>query len=82
MFHSLDDLKLFILWCKKNKVKKFTLEGNTVEISDYGFIESMPTVESTTLMEKAQETVELSKLEKEEQDREDEDLLFWSSDNT
>ena len=74
MFDNLEDIKLFIQWCKEHKIKSFKLDNVQFELSEIAFIENMEDY-SYKLQTEANE----SKFEKDQQDKEDEELLFWSS---
>jgi len=74
MLENLEDVKLFIEWCKEHKVKSFKIEGVQFELSELAFVESLQ-----DYGEKIQTKTEEEKFEKEQQDQEEEDLLFWSS---
>lgn len=83
MFKDLNDIKEFIKWCKSNKIKSFSIKDVAIEISDIAFIEELnddKTEVSSILLEQAQEIAEDSKFEKEQQTKEDDELLFWSAD--
>jgi len=71
---NIEDIKLFIEWCKEHKVKSFKLEGIQFELSELSFIES-----TKSYTDDLQSTLDESKFEKEQQDQEDEEMLFWSS---
>ena len=73
--NTLDKVKRFIKWCKANKIKSFKHENIEFELSDFGFIDSDPINQSET----AQEIKEEINLEETEQSKEEEELLFWSS---
>ena len=74
MLENLEDVKLFIEWCKEHKVKSFKIEGVQFELSELAFVESLQ-----DYGEKIQTKTDEEKFEKEQQDQEEEDLLFWSS---
>lgn len=75
MLKNLEDVKLFIEWCKEHKVKSFRIEGVEFELSELAFVENLQDYAE----QKIQTAVDESKFEKDQQDQEDEDLLFWSS---
>ena len=70
----MEDVKLFIEWCKENKVKSFKSEHIQFELSELSFLEN-----TEGYADKIQTTLDESKFEKEKQDQEDEEMLFWSS---
>ena len=70
----MEDVKLFIEWCKENKVKSFKSEHIQFELSELSFLEN-----TEGYADKLQTTVDESKFEKEQQDQEDAEMLFWSS---
>ena len=72
MLENLEDVKLFIEWCKEHKVKSFKIEGVQFELSELAFVESLQ-----DYGEKIQTKTEEEKFEKEQQDQEEEELLFW-----
>ena len=74
MFDNLEDIKLFIQWCKEHKIKSFKLDNVQFELSEIAFIENME-----DYSDKLQTEANESKFEKDQQDKEDEELLFWSS---
>ena len=76
MFDNLEDIKLFIQWCKEHKIKSFKLDNVQFELSEIAFIENME-----DYSDKLQTEANESKFEKDQQDKEDEELLFWSSHN-
>ena len=74
MLDNLEDIKLFIQWCKNNKVKSFKIDNVQFELSELGFVEN---IEDYT--EKLQTAVDDSKFEEAQQQQEDDELMFWSS---
>jgi len=74
MFDNLEDIKLFIQWCKEHKIKSFKIDNVQFELSEIAFIENME-----DYSDKLQTEANESKFEKDQQDKEDEELLFWSS---
>lgn len=74
MFNSVKELQEFILWAKQNKLKSFKNKEIQFEISELSHIENLTpqdleNVVGDTLGDTADK--EISK--------EDDDLLFWSS---
>tara|TARA_Y100001951_G_C11098703_1_gene160798 strand:- start:267 stop:497 length:231 start_codon:yes stop_codon:yes gene_type:complete len=74
MLNNLEDVKLFIEWCKEHKVKSFKIEGVQFELSELAFVNDIE-----SYVDKLQNTADESKFEKDQQEQEDEELLFWSS---
>jgi hypothetical protein len=74
MLKNIEDIKLFIEWCKEHKVKFFKFEDIQFELSELSFIES-----TKSYTDDLQSTLDESKFEKDQQDQEDEEMLFWSS---
>ncbi len=74
MLKNIEDIKLFIEWCREHKVRSFKFEDIQFELSELSFIES-----TKSYTDDLQSTLDESKFEKEQQDKEDEEMLFWSS---
>ena len=74
MLENLEDVKLFIEWCKEHKVKSFKIEGVQFELSELAFVENMQ-----GYAEKLQTVADESNFEEEQQQKEDDELMFWSS---
>ena len=74
MLNNLEDVKLFIEWCKEHKVKSFKIEGVQFELSELAFVNDIE-----SYVDKLQNTADESKFEKDQREQEDEELLFWSS---
>ena len=74
MLESIEDIKLFIEWCKENKVRSFKSGDIQFELSELSFVESVD-----GYADKLQTAVDESKFEKQQQDQEDDEMLFWSS---
>ncbi len=74
MLNNIEDVKLFIEWCKDKKVKSFKSDNIQFELSELSFIEG-----TESYADKLQTPVDESKFEKEQQEQEDKDMLFWSS---
>ncbi|HAT63934.1 MAG TPA: hypothetical protein DCS66_04935, partial [Flavobacteriaceae bacterium] len=70
----IEDVKLFIEWCKEDKVKSFKFDNIQFELSELSFIEN---VEDYT--EKLQTDLDESKFEADQQKQDDDELMFWSS---
>lgn len=75
MIKSLDELKNFINWCKKNKVVKVSIEDLSFQISELGMIENASIPQD--LDETIQEDIINSK--KNNPAPEEDPDLFWSS---
>ena len=74
MLNNVEDVKLFIEWCKKKKVKVFKSDNIHFELSELGFIE-----DTAGYADKIQTAAQESQFEEEQQQEEDDELLFWSS---
>ena len=74
MLENLEDVKLFIEWCKEHKVKSFKIEGVQFELSELAFVEN-----NQSYAEKLQTVADESNFEEEQQKKEDDELMFWSS---
>ena len=74
MLENLEDVKLFIEWCKEHKVKSFKIEGVQFELSELAFVENIQ-----GYAEKLQTVADESNFEEEQQKKEDDELKFWSS---
>jgi len=66
MFKDISELKSFILWAKDQKIKRLKVGECEAEFSDLVHVEEMITAPET-------------KVNQEQQQKEDEELLFWSS---
>ena len=80
------EIKELVIWCKKNKVKSFSHEGVTFELSDLAFIEDLNLgtnlpegVQAVSDKEHRYETLDTFAETEEMTPEEEEDLLFWSS---
>jgi hypothetical protein len=69
---NLEDVKLFIEWCKNNKVKSFKNGSIEFELSEISFVQDLDQIAP-----KVPDPVE--KFEENQQKEEDDELLFWSS---
>ena len=74
MLENLEDVKLFIEWCKEHKVKSFKIEGVQFELSELAFVENIQ-----DYAEKLQTVADESNFEEEQLKKEDDELMFWSS---
>ena len=70
----MEDIKLFIEWCKENKVKSFKSDNVQFELSELSFIENVE-----DYADKVDTQLDKSKFERNQQKSEDEEMLFWSS---
>jgi len=82
MFKNINDLKDFIVWCKKEKVRAITIEDITVELSEVAMVEDI--IEKPSVQIKSKPYVATADtspfVDKETVDpSEDEETLFWSS---
>jgi len=73
MLENIEDVKLFIEWCKEHKVKSFKGENIEFELSELSFIDS-----GEGLVSKLKSGENPFSEEKQQQE-EDEELMFWSS---
>ena len=74
MLKNMEDVKLFIEWCKEHKVKSFKSDNIQFELSELSFIE-----DTQAYTDKLQTSLDESKFEADQQEKEDDELLFWSS---
>ena len=74
MLNNVEDVKLFIEWCKEKKVKVFKSDNVQFELSELSFVE-----DTIGYTDKIQTPVQEAKFEEEQQQEEDDELLFWSS---
>ena len=74
MLKNMEDIKLFIEWCKENKVKSFKSDNVQFELSELSFIENVE-----DYADKLDTQLDESKFERDQQKSEDEEMLFWSS---
>ena len=74
MLDNLEDIKLFIQWCKSNKVKSFKADNVQFELSELGFVENI-----ADYTEELQTPLDESKFEDDQQKQDDDELMFWSS---
>ena len=74
MLNNIEDIKLFIEWCKDKKVKSFKSDNIEFELSELSFLEN-----TEGYADKLQSALDESKFEKEQQNQDDEEMLFWSS---
>jgi hypothetical protein len=74
MLDNIEDIKLFIEWCKKHKVKSFKIKDLQFELSELSFIEA-----SEDDADKLINSLAQSNFEAEQAKKEDDELLFWSS---
>ena len=74
MLNNIEDIKLFIEWCKEHKVKSFKSDNIQFELSELSFLDN-----TEGYADKLQSALDESKFEKEQQTQEDVEMLFWSS---
>jgi len=74
MLNNVEDVKLFIEWCKEHKVKSFKIKDLQFELSELSFIET-----SEDNADKLVNSLAQSNFEAEQAKKEDDELLFWSS---
>ena len=74
MLNNIEDIKLFIEWCKEKKVKSFKSDNIQFELSELSFLDN-----TEGYADKLQSALDESKFEKEQQTQEDDEMLFWSS---
>lgn len=74
MFKSPKELKNFIIWAKNNKIKRVKVGDIEVEISDLAFIEDQLPLGS-------QINTPVSPSQGEQDEKEEQELLYWSSGN-
>ena len=74
MLNNVEDTKLFIEWCKEHKVKSFKFKDLQFELSELGFLE-----QEEDYADKLQSELGESNFEAQQAKKEDDDLLFWSS---
>ena len=74
MLNNVEDVKLFIEWCKEHKVKSFKIKDLQFELSELSFIET-----SEDNADKLVNSLAQSNFEAEQAKQEDDELLFWSS---
>ena len=74
MFKTPEQLKEFILWAKEHKLKRVKVGTIEVEISDLAFIESLDALPSQIESKVGGQPGE------EADKKEEDDLLYWSTD--
>lgn len=80
MFKNVKDLKEFILWAKKQKIKSFQADEIQFELSEIAFAEDL--YSSTSSKQKEVTDFEQKTWvdsEESSDPKEEEDLLFWSA---
>tara|TARA_R110002167_G_scaffold218671_3_gene423331 strand:- start:1367 stop:1597 length:231 start_codon:yes stop_codon:yes gene_type:complete len=74
MFENIEDVKLFIQWCKSNKVKIFKSDNIQFELSEISFVEGLGVEENLqTHLDESEHDA------KQQEQQENDELLFWSS---
>ena len=78
MFKSAEEIKQFILWCQKNKVKSFKQDGVAFELSEIAFVDQL---NAAQMEQKTSEAMDETLVDtaKQELDKEADDLLYWST---
>ena len=74
MINDLQQLKSFMEWCKKNKVKSVKLKDLEFELSELSFIDS-----TDSYVDELETAVDESKFEADQQTQDDDETLFWSA---
>ena len=74
MLNNIEDIKLFIEWCKNNKVRAFKSDNIEFELSELSFIDA-----TEGYADKIKTATQAASFEEEQQQEDDEELLFWSS---
>ena len=78
MFKSSQEIKEFILWCQKNKVKSFKQENIAFELSEIAFVDQLSESQMETKTSEAMDET-LVDTAKQELDEEEDSLLYWST---
>lgn len=78
---TIDEIKDLVKFAKAEKVKKLQVGNVNFELSDYAFIDGMAEYQPTQSPQKedSASTKTMVDTNLTEQDKEDADLLFWSS---
>jgi hypothetical protein len=77
MFENADEIKEFIIWARENKLKHFKIKDIEFELSELSFVEEVTAKQDEILKEAIGDTlVDTEEINPKEED----DLLFWSSD--
>ena len=74
MLNNIEDIKLFIEWCKNNKVRAFKSDNIEFELSELSFIDT-----TEGYADKIKTATQAASFEEEQQQEDDDELLFWSS---
>ena len=74
MLNNIEDIKLFIEWCKNNKVRAFKSDNIEFELSELSFIDA-----TEGDADKINTATQAASVEEEQQQEDDDELLFWSS---
>lgn len=80
MFDDLEQVKQFIEWAKQQKLARVKIGDVEFEVSNIGLIEASPDLDKT--LEKVTTVTTKATLDNKDAEKEDEDLLFWSSRNS
>jgi hypothetical protein len=78
MFKSAKEIKEFILWCQKNKVKSFKQDSIAFELSEIAFVNQLTESQMELKTSEAMDET-LVDTAKQELDEEEDSLLYWST---
>lgn len=78
MLKNLKEIQTFIEWCKKNKVKSFSNGDISFELSELSFVPQLDEQEMKQAVDSAYDET-LVDTAKQELDKEDEEMLYWST---
>ena len=78
MLSNIKEIKEFIEWCKSNKVKSFSNGTIAFELSELSFVKELTEPEMNEKVTQAYDET-LIDTAKQDIDKEDEDLLMWST---
>ena len=76
MFKKIKEIKDFIVWCKNNKVKSVKYGDLEFELSEISFVDEISSIKAD---EMSQEIKEKNILNNESTNKEDDEMLYWSS---
>lgn len=75
MIKSFDEFKELATWCKSQKIKHLKVDGVEFEFSDIAFLEEIDSAK----LESLETAVDESTFESEQDEKEDEEMLYWSA---
>ena len=78
MLINIKEIQEFITWCKENKVKAFSNGSISFELSELSFVKELTEPEMAEKFTQAYDETLIDTAEQ-ELDKEDEDLLMWST---